>query len=145
MIDNAKIGRAIAQLRRRAGLTQSELAERLYVTHQSVSKWETGAALPDIMTMHALSRLLGVSLDDLLSGSVAPRELSRWQALEAIGAYLSPDVRDMLLKSALEQGAPDARTVRRLIKQDFLTPRQTAMLRAALDASDERSAVDAQE
>lgn len=45
MIDNAKIGRAISQLRRRAGLTQSELAERLYVTHQSVSKWETGDSL----------------------------------------------------------------------------------------------------
>lgn len=142
MIDNAKIGRAIAQLRRRAGLTQLELAERLYVTHQSVSKWETGAALPDIITMHALSRLLGVSLDDLLSGSVAPRELSRWQALEAIGAYLSPDVCDMLLRSALEQGSPDARTVRRLLKQDFLTPSQTAMLRAALNGGEEHMALE---
>lgn len=142
MIDNAKIGRAIAQLRRRAGLTQLELAERLYVTHQSVSKWETGAALPDIMTMHALSRLLGVSLDDLLSGSVAPRELSRWQALEAIGAYLSPDVCDMLLRSALEQGSPDARTVRRLLKQDFLTPSQTAMLRTALNGGEEHMALE---
>ena len=73
MIDTVKVGRAIAELRRRAGLTQAELADRLYVTHQSVSKWETGAALPDITTLHALSRLMNVSLDDLLAGSVQPR------------------------------------------------------------------------
>lgn len=132
MIDTLKVGRAIATLRRQAGLTQAELADRLYVTHQSVSKWETGAALPDITTLHALSRLMRVSLDDLLSGSVQPRELSPWQALEAIGAYLSPEVRDMLLASALAHSAPDERTVRRLIKQDFLSAEQiAALLKAA--------------
>ena len=45
MIDTVKVGRAIAELRRRAGLTQAELADRLYVTHQSLSKWETGGSL----------------------------------------------------------------------------------------------------
>lgn len=131
MIDTAKVGRAIAELRRQAGLTQTELADKLFVTHQSVSKWETGAALPDVMTLHALSRLMGVSLDDLLSGSVSPREYSRWQALEAIGAYLSSEVRDMLFDSAMERGAPDARTVRRLLKQDFLSHAQQDALKNA--------------
>lgn len=132
MIDTVKVGRAIAELRRRAGLTQAELADRLYVTHQSVSKWETDAALPDITTLHALSRLMNVSLDDLLAGSVQPRELSPWQALEAIGAYLSPDVRDMLLASALRHSAPDERTARRILRQNFLTAEQAAALLAAL-------------
>ena len=132
MIDTVKVGRAIAELRRRAGLTQAELADRLYVTHQSVSKWETGAALPDITTLHALSRLMNVSLDDLLAGSVQPRELSPWQAFEAIGAYLSPDVRDMLLASALRHSAPDERTARRILRQNFLTAEQAAALLAAL-------------
>ena len=132
MIDNAKVGRTIAELRKRAGLTQSELADRLFVTHQSVSKWETGAALPDIVTLHALSRLLGVSMDDLLSGSVQPQmQLSRWQALESIGAYLSPDVRSMLFDSALSRGAPDMHTARRLLKQNFLSKKQKDALRTA--------------
>ncbi len=137
MIDTAKVGRAIAELRRDAGMTQAELAERLYVTHQSVSKWETGAALPDITTLHALSRLMNVSLDDLLSGSVQPRTYSRWQALEAIGAYLSPEVFDMLFDSALRLEPPSSCTVRRLLKQDFLSAQQRAALKAALDAKRE--------
>lgn len=137
MIDTAKVGRAIAQLRRDAGMTQAELAERLYVTHQSVSKWETGAALPDITTLHALSRLMNVSLDDLLAGSVQPRTYSRWQALEAIGAYLSGDVRDMLFDSALRLEPPSYAIARRLLRQDFLSDEQRAALEAALDAAPE--------
>lgn len=136
MIDTIRVGKAIAELRLRAGMTQAELADRLYVTHQSVSKWETGAALPDITTLHALSRLMQVSLDDLLSGSVQPRELSRWQALEAIGAYLSPEVRDMLFASAMEQGLPDARLARRLMRQRCLTGEQLDALNRALHSED---------
>lgn len=132
MIDTAKVGRAIAQLRRDAGMTQAELAERLYVTHQSVSKWETGAALPDITTLHALSRLMNVSLDDLLAGSVQPRTYSRWQALEAIGAYLSPEVRDMLFDSALQLEPIDPAIARRLIAQQYLSEAQVSALESAL-------------
>ena len=75
---------------------------------------------------------MNVSLDDLLAGSVQPRELLPWQALEAIGAYLSPDVRDMLLASALRHSAPDERTARRILRQNFLTAEQAAALLAAL-------------
>lgn len=137
MIDTAKVGRAIAQLRRDAGMTQAELAERLYVTHQSVSKWETGAALPDITTLHALSRLMNVSLDELLAGSVQPRTYSRWQALEAIGAYLSGDVRDMLFDSALRLEPVSPAIARRLLRQSYLSAEQAAALRAALDGIDD--------
>ena len=51
MADTAAIGVAIAQLRRAMHLTQQTLAARLYVSHQAVSKWEHGVALPDIMTL----------------------------------------------------------------------------------------------
>lgn len=53
-------------LRRKAGLSQEELASRLEVSRQAVSKWESGQTLPDMERAAALSRLFGVSLDYLL-------------------------------------------------------------------------------
>lgn len=53
-------------LRRKAGLSQEELASRLEVSRQAVSKWESGQTLPDLERAAALSRLFGVSLDYLL-------------------------------------------------------------------------------
>ena len=53
-------------LRRKAGLSQKELASRLEVSRQAVSKWESGQTLPDLERAAALSRLFGVSLDYLL-------------------------------------------------------------------------------
>ena len=54
--------------RRRNGLSQLDLAEALEVSRQTVSKWETGAALPSAENLLALSRLYGVTADDLLNG-----------------------------------------------------------------------------
>lgn len=53
-------------LRRRGGLSQEQLADRLGVTRQSVSKWESGAALPELGKIVALSELFGVSVDYLV-------------------------------------------------------------------------------
>ena len=50
------------------GLTQKALADQLYVTRQTVSRWECGERYPDIITLKKLSQILSVSLDDLLSG-----------------------------------------------------------------------------
>ena len=50
-----------AQLRQRTGLSQSEVAERLFVTRQAVSRWERGETIPEVETLQALSRLFGVS------------------------------------------------------------------------------------
>ena len=50
MIDNRTVGRCIARLRVAKGMTQQGLAAALNVSHQAVSKWETGAALPDMQT-----------------------------------------------------------------------------------------------
>ena len=56
----------ISDLRRQAGWSQEELAERLDVSRQSVSKWESGASLPEVDKIIAMSRLFGVSTDYLL-------------------------------------------------------------------------------
>lgn len=56
----------LTRLRRRQGLSQEQLADRLGVTRQSVSKWEGGAAMPELAKLIALSELFGVSVDDLV-------------------------------------------------------------------------------
>ena len=61
-----KINEKISILRRDSGLSQDELAERLNVSRQSVSKWETGSALPDSDKILALAELFDVSTDFLL-------------------------------------------------------------------------------
>ena len=61
-------------LRRKAGLSQEELASRLEVSRQAVSKWESGQTLPDLERAVALSRLFGVSLDYLMKEEQAEPE-----------------------------------------------------------------------
>ena len=60
------IGKRIAQLRREKGLTQEELANRMGVSPQAVSKWENDQTCPDISALPGLSKLLGVTVDELL-------------------------------------------------------------------------------
>ncbi len=62
------IGKTIAELRKGKGWTQGELAEKLSVTDKAVSKWENGAGNPDIATLPLLAKLLGVTIDELLTG-----------------------------------------------------------------------------
>ena len=69
-MDQIKIGRFISERRKGVGLTQSELAEKLNVTDRAVSKWETGRSMPDSSIMLPLCKLLGISVNDLLSGEV---------------------------------------------------------------------------
>ena len=55
----------IYTLRRKAGLSQEQLAERLEVTRQTVSKWETGRSVPDLEKLEAMARVFGVTLNEL--------------------------------------------------------------------------------
>lgn len=58
----------IKQLREEKGMTQQSLAEKLYVTRQAVSRWECGARYPDLLTAKKIAQVLGVTVDELLSG-----------------------------------------------------------------------------
>ena len=69
-MDQVKIGKFIADRRKRANLTQMQLAEKLGITDRAISKWETGRALPDSSIMLELCDLLGITVNDLLSGEV---------------------------------------------------------------------------
>lgn len=61
-------GQFIKAMRKECGLTQRELAERLNISEKTVSKWETGNGLPDAALMLPLSKELGISVNELLSG-----------------------------------------------------------------------------
>lgn len=69
-MDLSKIGAFIAEQRKKQGLTQSQLAEMLYITDRAVSKWERGKSMPDSSIMLDLCKALKISVNDLLSGEV---------------------------------------------------------------------------
>ncbi len=69
-MDQIKIGKFIAECRKKAGLTQQQLADKFGITDKAVSKWERGIALPDSSIMLALCSTLGITVNDLLSGEV---------------------------------------------------------------------------
>ncbi len=67
-MDQKRIGHFIAKLRKEKNLTQQELADQLYVTDRAVSHWENGRRLPDISLLKNISDILGVSVNELISG-----------------------------------------------------------------------------
>lgn len=66
MIDTVNLGRRIADARHGLGLTQKDLAEKVGVTAQAVSKWERGSSCPDISILDEIADSLGVSVSKLL-------------------------------------------------------------------------------
>ncbi len=61
-----EIGNKLNQLRKLSGMTQEQLAEKLNVSRQTISKWESGSTSPDLESIVKVSKLFHVSLDDLL-------------------------------------------------------------------------------
>ncbi len=89
-IDKVSWGAFVARLRREKGWTQKELAERLYVSDKAVSKWETGASLPDTQLLLPLAEQLGVTVTELLLGKRMEQP-----------APLPPDQVESLLQTAV--------------------------------------------
>lgn len=128
-INTQKTGEAIAAHRQRLKLSQQGLAELMNVTHQAVSKWEKGLALPDTETLLALSKLFETSMEKLLLGHVetekAPAEqqapaqkeqnppCDEWSSLDFASLqrllpFVSTKVADRLFASYAHAAAPDA-------------------------------------
>lgn len=64
--ENMTLADKLKEARKNAGLTQIELAEKLCVSRQAITKWETGKGIPDVENLMLLSKLLNVSIDFLL-------------------------------------------------------------------------------
>lgn len=104
MIDFVKVGLRIAEHRKRLGLNQDELADRLFVTRQAVSKWERGASAPSLDTLGEMRKLFSVSIEELL-GLFEPIES---QSDEDI--FLSHDrgyIINKLISGELNMSIPD--------------------------------------
>ena len=83
-MDVAKIGRFIQEKRKSKNLTQSELAQLLFITDRAVSKWECGRSLPDSSIMLELCKVLGISVNELLLGEEILMEKSSNQTEEVL-------------------------------------------------------------
>lgn len=81
-MDQVKVGKFIAQLRKEQGFTQEELGQKIGVTNKTVSRWENGNYMPDIELLIPLGEALGVSVNELLAGERLSDEQFRKQADE---------------------------------------------------------------
>lgn len=79
-MDIKKVGATIAYLRKRAGFTQKDLADRIGISDKAVSRWERGLGLPDISYLRKLSILLDTNTDSLLAGETIHHDKS-WQGV----------------------------------------------------------------
>ena len=87
MIFMVEFGNKLRKAREEKGITQQTLAEKLFVTRQTVSNWECGKRYPDLITTKRISQILEVSLDDLLSEKEMTKELKRDSAVWSEIAY----------------------------------------------------------
>ena len=69
-MDQIKIGKFIAECRKKNKLTQMQLAEKLNITDRAISKWENGKTMPDSSIMLDLCKELKINVNELLSGEV---------------------------------------------------------------------------
>lgn len=72
-----KLGNSLFHARKRCGMSQEEVAEKLGVSRQTISKWETDETLPDIRQAKRMAVLYGVSLDDLITFDADVQEIQQ--------------------------------------------------------------------
>ena len=97
------LGKRIASLRHQKGLKQDDLAAALGVSAQAVSKWENDQTCPDISLLPKLAQLLGVSVDELLSGKKAELE----QTAKVLPPEERKDLKDMMLRILVDSSDGD--------------------------------------
>ncbi|PAU67254.1 DNA-binding protein [Bifidobacterium criceti] len=122
------LGDKIRAARLEAGLTQDEMAGKLFVSRQAITKWENGKGVPDIGNLRRLARLLGVSVDYLLDdgedAEAATRALREPIDLTSVDARRSADSGWSIKaakKDVIVRGMwPDA-TIHRLVSEPILT------------------------
>lgn len=103
-LDKGRFGEFVAAERKRLGLTQKELAQRLFLSDKAVSKWERGLSLPDVALIIPLAEALGVTTTELLEG----RRMEAGAGMEMV------QVEHLVKKTlSLSESAPERRTDRR--------------------------------
>ena len=94
------LGKRIAALRRQKDMRQEDLAQQLGLTSQAVSKWENDLTSPDISILPQLASLLGVSVDELLTGT--GKQTEREPEVKLLPAEERKDLKDMMLRIVVD-------------------------------------------
>lgn len=94
-MNQTEIGKFIAKCRKEKKLTQAQLAEKLNITDRAVSKWETGKSMPDSSIMLELCKILGITVNELLSGEEIDMESYEKKADENLIALKRKDENNM--------------------------------------------------
>ena len=133
MFNMQQVGARISRLRREAGLTQMELANRLGISFQAVSNWERGVSMPDISKLGELADLFRVSIDQILGHSPAgqmltavldgrPAEGATMEEIQEVAPLLQDDQVEGLLgqEGAAQLDAASVASLAPFLSQDFL-------------------------
>ena len=119
----------ILALRRKAGLSQEQLAEQLEVTRQTMSKWEGGHSVPDLEQLQAMCRIFGVKLDELTGTEPPqPRQPGKKGVHPGLLLWLGGAV-GLILLSLLALAAPEQAAT--LDQSSMVTIRGTGLLMTA--------------
>ncbi len=94
------LGKRIAQLRRRKGIKQEELANLLGISPQAVSKWENDQTCPDVMSLPKIAKILDTTVDYLLSGEPEP-------VAQIVPVEKRKDIKDMMLRIVVDSADGD--------------------------------------
>lgn len=98
-MDQKKVGELLCGLRKEKGLTQKQLADAMHLSDRTISKWERGLGYPDVSLLRALSDLLGVNIERILQGDLAPNDLDGGN-MKRIKFYVCPLCGNILTATA---------------------------------------------
>lgn len=87
-----EFSKKLYELRKQKGLSQDELASKLNVSRQTISKWELGESTPDMEKLTALSDFFNITLDELVLGKVVEKESSQDDISHSVGKVFSEKV-----------------------------------------------------
>lgn len=87
-MDPKEIGNRIYELRIKNNLTQKQLADKLMVTSQAISKWENGRGIPDIEMLQKLSQIFGVDISEILTGDIKNKKHNKKLLVSFVGVGL---------------------------------------------------------
>ena len=93
IVNQEKIGKFIANLRKEKNMTQQELAKKLGVTDRAISKWENGRGLPDYSLLQDLCDTLSISINELFSGEKISKEDYKTKAEENMSKLINDNYR----------------------------------------------------
>ncbi|WP_206459213.1 helix-turn-helix domain-containing protein [Anaerovorax sp. IOR16] len=94
-MDCKKVGSLIYTLRKEKGMTQKEIADLMNISDKTISKWERGLGCPDVSLLSALSKILGVNIEEILLGGVNPNDIVGGN-MKRIKFYVCPQCGNLL-------------------------------------------------